>query len=915
MERVVKGTGTQIYQIQMSAPHVIQTPYASQASSARYCFVSGEETEKKLQTDGKNGLTEQEAHSRFRQFGPNAMHEEEEEPLYRKFLDQFTGEPLILMLIGSAVVSLFLGNTEDAVSITLAIIFVVGVGFVQEYRSEQSLKALNTLVPPQAELIRTSGTRHVLAEQLVPGDLVTFSVGDRIPADVRLLKAVHLMIDESALTGETDPVEKHSETLDKNAGSGISTRFNIAFMGTLVTAGKGIGIVVGTGHDTEFGQIFVMMNSLEKPKTPLQNAMDRLGHQLSMVSFAVIGFICLVGIIQGRSWLEMFQVGVSLAVAAIPEGLPIIVTVTLALGVLRMAKSNAIVRRLPSVETLGSVNVICTDKTGTLTMNKLHVAALWTAGAKEWCDIRMKKKEQVTSNASEDTKSNVNAVLETALYCNDARLQKDQYTGNSVDVALMQLAVQFGHLTDDRKQHERLHDSPFNSRRKWMAVGINGHTYVKGAYERVLPLCSNGDELLESVEYHSNEMAKHGMRILALAYSDGISDNEDDIKDLTFAGLVAMYDPPRITAADSVRRLRESGVKVVMITGDNEVTAVAAAREVGIPVPSDYHQYLMLGSTLEKYNDNDLSEVIENVLVFARTSPEMKVSIVRSLQRRGNIVAMTGDGVNDAPALKLADIGVAMGSGTDVAKEAGDMILVNDDFSTILQAIREGKAIFTNIKSFLTFQLSTSVAALSLIVCSTLFKLPNPLNAMQVLWINILMDGPPAQSLGVEQADPEEMRKPPRARNDDVLSKRIIESVLWRGMLILAGTLYVYVREIHNSGEVFSSRNTTMSFTTFVLFDLFNALSSRSHRRSIFQVGLFSNTMFNAAIGLSLLGQLAVVYLRPFQSIFQTEALSLGDLLYIIAIASSILWVDEGIKYWRMRKHSFVKSLPIKALV
>lgn len=874
-------------------------------SSATFCQLSAAEAVAQLHSNVESGLDESEAVTRWMAHGPNELVEDNESSLLRQFLAQFIENPLILMLIASAVVSLCLKNVEDALSITLALFFVVVVGFVQEYRSEQSLKALGTLVPPSAHLLRSGKNKTVLANLLVPGDIVQFSIGDRVPADVRLIEAVHLHVDESALTGENTPVEKHNEKL-ASAGH-LADRQNTAFMGTLVTSGRGVGVVVGTGRDTEFGQIFAIMSEIEKPKTPLQQSMDRLGRQLSLVSFGVISVICLVGVLQGRKMLEMFQIGVSLAVAAIPEGLPIIVTVTLALGVLRMAKSNVIVRRLPSVETLGSVNVVCSDKTGTLTMNMLHVAEVLVPDAPAWADLRTVQDIKVPRH-----------LLDCSVFCNDAVKQPTGIVGNSVDVALLKFAEAHGG-TDTRgdPENRRAVDKPFSSKLQLMLVGLErGETYVKGAYERVLPMCSHyytrenervelSDAKRAEIAALTTQPASQGMRILALASCSRLADA--DAEDFTFSGFVAMYDPPRAGVGKIVERLRGSGVRVVMITGDNEITAVAAAREVGIPVPTDYSSYVMLGQTLETLNEQQLASAISNILVFARTSPEMKVLIVRALQDRGDIVAMTGDGVNDAPALKLADIGVAMGAGTDVAKEASDMILVNNDFSAILLAIREGKAIFTNIKSFLTFQLSTSVAALALIVVSTLMKVPNPLNAMQVLWINILMDGPPAQSLGVEPADADELRKPPRKRTDEVLTVAILKSVLWRGFLILSGTMYVYVHEMQDS---VTARDTTMSFTTFVLFDLFNALSCRSAAHSIFKIGFLSNRMFNVAVGLSLLGQLAVIYLKPFQRIFQTESLTMGDIVYLLALSSSILWVDEAIKWIKARGKPKIHGVP-----
>lgn len=858
-------------------------------SSLAFSQLSPEETAQKLHSSLQRGLENpSDVAQRRRECGPNKLDEGEEDPLTQKFLAQFYENPLILLLMGSAGISLLLGNTEDAISITIAVIFVVGVGFVQEYRSEESLKALNTLVPPSAHNIRGDNYSTTLAESLVPGDLVKFGVGDRIPADIRIIDAVHLMLDESSLTGETTPVDKATAKLE--VPTAISERSNIAFMGTLVTAGKGSGLVVGTGANTEFGVIFHMMSEIDKPKTPLQITMGHLGHQLSLLSFGVIGLIFLIGVIQGRSILDMFQIGVSLAVAAIPEGLPIIVTVTLALGVLRMARKRSIVRRLPSVETLGSVDVICSDKTGTLTMNELKVS-------------RVLGPNHLWMEARNDP---VTKLVEVAVNCNDASLNDDgDFQGNAVDVALLRYAAFHGFPA--QRTGEITHETPFSSANKWMSITIDNTLYVKGAMEKVLPMCSRclveenkeiklTDTQRSKIVEQANQQADYGMRILTLAYGT----SEDN---LVFTGLVAMQDPPRPGVRESVQKLRESGVRVIMITGDNEITAAAAARDVGIPVPRDpgaANASIMLGRDLEKLSTNELKEVVNEVLVFARTSPEMKVKIVKALQQRGHIVAMTGDGVNDAPALKLADIGVAMGSGTDVAKEAGDMILVDNGFSTILSAIREGKAIFTNIRSFLTFQLSTSVAALSLIVVSTVFKIPNPLNAMQILWINILMDGPPAQSLGVEAPDPDEMRKPPRKRAEHVLTGHIIRSVMMRGAFILIGTMTVYIWEM--SDNVVTKRDTTMSFTCFVLFDLFNALTSRSATRSIFQLGFFSNSMFNFAVGMSLLGQMAVIYVPFVQNIFQTEALSIGDLVFLVCLASTVLWADEVYKYVRRRQ-------------
>ncbi|CAN6674689.1 calcium-transporting ATPase 1 [Trichomonascus vanleenenianus] len=902
------------------------TPGGSNSTpSASYCGVSVEDTAARLHTSVTLGIeSPQDVAYRRSVHGPNEMRGEEQESLIKRFISQFYEDPLILLLIGSAVVSFIMGNTDDALSITLAIVIVVTVGFVQEYRSEKSLEALNQLVPPSAHLTRGTSHSTVLASTLVPGDLVTFTMGDRIPADVRLTKAVHLEIDESNLTGETNPVLKTTDVVKSENPFGavaVAERANIAYMGTLVCSGHGAGIVVGTGSQTEFGAVFEMMADIAKPKTPLQLSMDKLGKELSFMSFGVIGVICIIGVIQGRAWLDMFTIAVSLAVAAIPEGLPIIVTVTLALGVLRMAKSKAIMRRLPSVETLGSVNVICSDKTGTLTRNRMTVTSIWTvdmgdSGKHPWSSIDMSHRH---AHETIDSPNNAATLtLQIANFCNNTRISSEtgKFMGNPTDIALMDVQSKFK-LHDIRSTKVRVHETPFSSVRKWMAVSYHNHSgekekstvYVKGAYERIFPLCKwylNNDGKavpldpghLHVIENVANAMSHEGWRILAFAYGNN-QETSHEPHDLVFSGLIGMYDPPRPGVENSIRRLMQGGVKVVMITGDSEATALSIARQIGMPLSAG-EKSVMNGDTLERMTTEQLADAMNYVSVFARTSPENKLSIVRALQARGDVVAMTGDGVNDAPALKLADIGISMGEGgTDVAKEAADMVLVDDDFNTILNAIREGKAIFSNIQSFLMFQLSTSVAALSLVALANLFGLPNPLNAMQILWINILMDGPPAQSLGVEPVDPSVMSKPPRSRNDNILTKAVLQRVFQSGLVIVIGTMFVYISEMADG--VVTKRDTTMTFTCFVFFDLFDALSCRSANKSILDIGFFTNKMFNAAVGLSILGQLAVIYVPFFQSIFQTEAISLWDLIKLVILTSSCWLVDEMRKYYKRR--------------
>uniref|UniRef100_UPI00358E72F4 calcium-transporting ATPase type 2C member 1 isoform X1 n=1 Tax=Myxine glutinosa TaxID=7769 RepID=UPI00358E72F4 len=871
-----------------------------------------EEVASELQADLQKGLKWAEALRRRAYHGWNDFDINQEEPLWRKYLDQFKN-PLIRLLLASAVISVVMQQIDDAVSITVALLIVVTVAFVQEYRSEKSLEELTKLVPPVCHCIRDGHMEDLLARELVPGDTVSLVAGDRVPADLRLFEAKDLCIDESSFTGETEPCCKTTATQPKPHNGTLATRSNIALMGSLVRVGHGKGITIGTGENSEFGEIFKMMQAEEAPKTPLQRSMDLLGKQLSFYSLCIIGCIMLIGWLQGKHILDMFTIGVSLAVAAIPEGLPIVVTVSLALCVIRMSKKNAIVKKLPIVEALGCCNVICSDKTGTLTKNEMTVTCLWTADGLH-ADVT-----GVGYNADGDVRLDgecvhgfshlsITKVVEAGCVCNNTIVRENNLMGQPTEGALLALAMKMG-LKGLREDYIRKSEIPFSSEQKWMAVKCVHKTqkdkreiyFVKGALEAVLQQCNcfhnNGLSQpilpwrLQEFKQEAAHLGSSGLRVLAMA-------SGFQLGGLTFLGMVGIIDPPRPGVCDAVRILSSSGVSVKMVTGDAMETALAIGTRLGIHVQS---VYALSGEDVETLPLEKLAQVIPRVSVFYRASPRNKLKIIKALQLTGAVVAMTGDGVNDAVALRAADIGVAMGqSGTDVCKEASDMILVDDDFNTIMSAIAEGKCIFYNIKNFVRFQLSTSIAALALITIATLMNLPNPLNAMQILWINIIMDGPPAQSLGVEPVDKDVVLRPPRNVKESILTRSLVGKILMSSFIIVSGTLFVFWRELQDN--MITPRDTTMTFTCFVFFDMFNALSSRSQSKSVFEIGFLSNHMFCYAVGASIMGQLAVIYFPPLQKVFQTEQLSLLDLLFLMVLTSTVWIASEILKLMERRQ-------------
>lgn len=852
------------------------------------------------------GLSVEEAQRRLARYGPNSLQHYEEESLVKKFLGQFK-EPLIILLLASAFVSLLTGETADAIGIFIAVTIVNLVGFYQEYKSEKSIEALRNLTAHKSPVIRNGRHLTVAAEELVPGDIVPLEVGARSPADIRLIDAQALQIDESILTGEAEPRHKSAVPTQQEEGARQRSVYyrNMVYMGTTCVAGRALGAVVATGDQTKLGRLSEIIQKMEESRTPLQQKMDEIGKQLSMLAFGIVAVIFLVGMLQKKNLLDMFTIGVSLAVAAIPEGLPIVVTVTLALGVTRMAARKAIVRKLPAVEALGATTVICTDKTGTLTKNEMTAVRIFTDTTYEVSGIGYSPEGSFSCNgevAQPQEEKHLMELLKSSMLCNNAQFDPldSSIIGQPTEGALLVAGLKAG-MPDPRTTHRRVSEVPFSSESKIMFVKCDGPQeqgwyHVKGAPEVLLQRCAyvfdNGHALpvtsarKEEILSVADQFGSDALRVVAVAKGR-------ETEKLVFLGLVGIVDPPKEGVREALLEAKASGVHVVMLTGDSKSTAVAIAQKLGL---AENDSLSFSSQELMGTSDEQLASIVDHVNVFYRVSPEHKMQIVRAFQLRGNVVAMTGDGVNDAPALKVADIGVAMGvAGTEVAKEAADMILVDDNFATIISAIEEGKSIYCNIKNFLRFQLTTSIATLSMVAASTLFGLPLPLNPIQILWINVIMDGPPAQSLGLEPLDKDMMRKRPRKRSDPIFNKQMVVSILLTAVVMVVGTLGTFYWEllVHQHDEDKHTQAMTVSFTTFVMFQMFNALNCRSEFKSMFAVGLTTNKFFLGAVLGSIAMQLAAIYLPIFQGLFETTSLPLSELLYSTAVASTVVAMDE----------------------
>lgn len=873
-------------------------------------------------TDLKTGLSSAEVEKRLDEIGFNQLEEKKGRTLWDMFLGQFK-DVLVLILLISALVSFILGEVSDAIVITIILILNATLGVVQEYKAEKSLAALKKLTTPNALVIRNGKQVKIKAAQLVPGDIVLLESGDHIPADLRLTWVTNFKIQEAILTGESVPVEKKSDLIDKE-GLSIGDQNNLAFMGTSVISGRGRGIVVNTGMKTEMGQIAKMLEEQKQEETPLQKKLNQVGKKLGLIILMVVAFVVLLGYLRGIEFFEMFLVGISLAVAAVPEGLPAVVTIVLALGVQRMIKKHVIVRRLPAVETLGATTVICSDKTGTLTQNQMTIRKLVlpeknieVEGEGYLPDGKFYQTEQ---EILPQTDPDLSLLLKGAALCNNAELQKnidnDQWEiiGDPTEGALVVTAAKAGYNKKKLEEdYPRVNEFPFDSDRKQMSTihqttDGNQIVFVKGAPDQVLDGCKyyqkNGktEEMGESIKNkvlsQNRELAQEALRVLAVAYklvdikkienSPRINEIKDTESELIFLGLTAMIDPPRKEAIESVKTCLRAGIHPIMITGDYSLTAKAIATELGIYRLGDG---VITGNDLEKMSQSELEKAVGNTTIFARVSPRHKCRIVSALQKNKQIVAMTGDGVNDAPALKESNIGIAMGiTGTDVSKEASDMILTDDNFASIVSAVEEGRKIYQNIKKFIHYLVSCNLGEIIAISGAILVGLPSPLIPIQILWVNLITDGLPALALGLEPTEEDIMRRPPRDPNKGIFSGKMGFNIFSQGIFIGFLTLGAFYL-----GISFYSLDIarTMAFATLSFSQLSQSLNSRSEKFSIFKIGLFSNLYLIMAIVISGFLQFIVISIAPVQFIFKTVPLTLNQCWIIIILSlSPILYVE-----------------------
>ncbi|MFB6466580.1 cation-translocating P-type ATPase [Cytobacillus sp. Hz8] len=877
-----------------------------------------------LNTDFSAGLSDHAVNERRKKDGLNELEEGEKQSALLLFFSQFK-DFMVLVLLGATLISGLLGEYIDAIAI-IAIVIINGcLGFFQERRAEKSLDALKELSAPQVHLLRNGKWTKVASKEVVVGDVLRFSSGDRIGADMRIIDAHSLEIEESALTGESLPVQK---TIEKLAGSdlGIGDMENMAFMGTMVTRGSGKGVVVATGMKTAMGQIADLLQSAETIETPLQRRLEQLGKILIIAALFLTVLVVLVGVIQGHDLYTMFLAGVSLAVAAIPEGLPAIVTVALSLGVQRMIKKNAIVKKLPAVETLGCASVICSDKTGTMTQNKMTVTHLWSGGRVWTVDgVGYSPKGNFYRENNQihlkDHKE-LQQLLMFGMLCNHADiLQKEKefvIDGDPTEGALLVAAMKAGYKREQLlNQYEIVNEFPFDSTRKMMSIIVKDHTgrtfvVTKGAPDVLIGISESvlwegkkhlmTDNMSRAVKEAIDGLASQALRTIAIGFKEIspqtiiLADKEAE-KELTIIGLQGMIDPPRPEVKEAVRECKQAGIKTVMITGDHVITAKAIAKQLGILAKNNK---VLDGKALSEMTVEELEEIVEDVSVFARVSPEHKLKIVKALQNKGHIVAMTGDGVNDAPAIKTADIGVAMGiTGTDVAKEASSLILLDDNFATIKVAINEGRNIYENIRKFIRYLLASNVGEILVMLFAMLLALPLPLVPIQILWVNLVTDGLPAMALGLDQPEEDVMKRHPRSPKEGVFARGLGWKVISRGFLIGLMTLFSFMISYHEHPDNLAYAQ-TVAFSTLVLAQLIHVFDCRSEK-SVFSRNPFGNKYLLWSVLSSVLLMLVVIYYPPLQQIFHTIPILGRDWLLVIGLSAIPTFLLAGSLFARKK--------------
>ena len=868
-----------------------------------YCHTNGIENVMKRFVSCMEGISDDEAKKRLLEYGPNELIEKKKKTPLMMFLDQFK-DFMILILVAAAIISGFIGEISDTLAIVVIVVINAIIGFVQEYRAEKAMDALKKMAAYTATVIRNGVHLTISASELVPGDIVVLEAGRVVPADMRLVETANLKVEEAALTGESISIEKHIDEL-KDESLPLGDRKNMVFKGTVVSYGRGLGIVVATGMNTELGKIASMLQGEEEVKTPLQKRLVIFGKKLAIAVLLICAIVFGFGVLRGEPILLMLLTAISLAVAAIPEALPAVVTISLALGAKKLVKLNALIRKLPAVETLGSVTYICSDKTGTLTLNKMTVEKIFIENA-------LVPVSDIQKGISTETSKEL--MMAAFALNNDAQTDAEgNVIGDPTETALYDIAKRCGYDKKDLEvRYPRTSEIPFDSERKCMTTfhkWKDGYiSFTKGAIDVLLDKSvniqtSNGvkDMDIERIQSVNEQMATDGLRVLCVAYRkwDKIPEDlkpENVESKLTILGLAGMMDPPREEARDAVFMCKQAGITPVMITGDHQLTASTIAKRLGI-LDND-HGAVITGKELYALTFEEFEEKVETIRVYARVAPEQKLKIVKALQDKGHFVAMTGDGVNDAPALKRSDIGVAMGiTGTDVSKEAAHMILLDDNFATIVKAVKEGRKIYDNIRKFIKYLLTTNSGELWTLFLAPIFGLPIPLLPIHILWINLVTDGLPALALSVEPAEGDVMNRPPRKPKESIFAHGLGFHAIWVGLLMGMVVLLIQSWSIATGNTHWQ----TMVFTVLCLTQLGHVLAIRSERVSLFKMGLFSNKYLFGAVVLTFILQMATIYLPSLNKIFKTEPLSFNELLLTLILSSVVFFAVEIEKFIKRR--------------